>query len=90
MLLSENMLFVKLEKYELDSRVRLTMVAVISFLSSLGSDGNRVAFGLIRSISSKAVMAGELVAVKSCRSFGKDLKLEEGLDATGFRATIFS
>jgi hypothetical protein len=66
------------------------MVAVISFLISLGSNGNRVAFGLIRTISSKALIAGGPVAVKSCRSFGKDLKLEEGLDATGFRAEIFS
>lgn len=49
-----------------------------------------MAFGLTGTVSSKTVMGGEPVAVKSCRSFGKDLKLEKGLDATGFRAAIFS
>jgi hypothetical protein len=41
------------------------MVAVISVGSSLGSDGNRVAFGLTRTASSKTVMGGEPVLVKS-------------------------
>lgn len=74
---------VKVEKYKLNSRVRLTMVAVISVRRSLGSDGNRVTFGLTRTASSRTVMGGEPVAVKSCRSFWEDMKLEleKGLDA---------
>lgn len=57
------------------------MVEVISVGISLGSDGNRVTFGLIRTASSRTVMGGEPVAVKSCRSFWEDMKLEKGLDA---------
>jgi hypothetical protein len=36
------------------------------------------------------VIVGEQVALKSCRTFGKGLNLEKGLEATGFRTTTFS
>ena len=70
--------------------VRLTIVAAICVGRLPGSDANRVAFGLISSVSSGMVIVGEQLALKSCRTFGKGLNLEKGLEATGFRTTTFS
>jgi hypothetical protein len=66
------------------------MVALISVGRSLGSSVIRVALGLIRFASSRSVIGSKSVAVKSCRRLEKDLKVEEGLEAKGFRAVIFS
>lgn len=70
--------------------MRLTVVAAICVGRSPGSDANRVAFGLISSVSCGKVIVGEQVALKSCRNFGKGQKLEKGLEATGFRTATFS
>ena len=66
------------------------MVAAISVDRSLSGGVSRVAFGrLIIIASSGEILRGEPVAVKSFRSFEKDLELEKGLEATGFTAAIF-
>lgn len=67
------------------------MVAAIPADRSLGRGAKRVTFGrLTITVSPGEVICAEPVAVKSFKSFEKEVKLEKGLEATGFTGVIFS
>ena len=67
------------------------MLAATPADRSLGGGAKRVTFGrLTITVSPGEVIFAEPVAVKSFKSFEKEVKLEKGLEATGFTGVIFS